>query len=190
MTESKRKETVELIDRHFGNKSLFRRKCLELKQLLSNPAIIKYSELSKDINRVQSEYDIPQDKVIYLNFKFAQNAEPCNHEIWIYSGSYCFAHDTFNPIFNRDRYTKVAFNRYFCLDCLQTIDVPNWQEFEHTHFVLRNPHDFLVNAEDYRDVYFQLLYKYPVDEARSMFIQMFNDAKDKRKSLVTSENRR
>ena len=190
MTESKRKETVELIDNHSKNRGSFKRKCLQLKGLLSNPAIKKYGELSKGIDKVQKEYDIPQDKVINLNFKFAQNAEPCNHEIWIYSGSYCFAHDTFNPIFNRDRYTKVAFNRYFCLDCLQTIDVPNWQEFEHTHFVLRNPHDFLVDAEDYRNVYFQLLYRYPVDEARSIFIQMFNGAKEQGKSLIKNDDRR
>lgn len=172
MTEQERQEAVDKIKKHLKEKKDFKEKLEKLKKMTNSMGVS-----GKHLTEIQREYDIASKLYIRRCFLLAENKTPCSHDIWIYSGSYALAHGTINPIFNINGENSdcFTFNKYICLDCLKYVNVSAWQEFEKTHFVLRNPNGTLINFEKYQDIYFELLQNYSLDEARKIFVQKMNN---------------
>ena len=61
------------------------------------------------------------------------------------------------------------------------IEIRDWEEFERTHFVLKDRNQ--LEANNYRIRYYQLLYTNPVDISQQMIIDEFNKNKAKSKHL-------
>lgn len=107
----------------------------------------------------------------------------CRHDIWFYSGSFGLDSDPYTRrnyhfLCGTEISVDFAYNSYVCLDCGKTIETFNWEEFENSHFVLKDRDD--LDFYKYKRFYFRLLLEYSVDDAKDKVILEFNKKKNKK----------
>ena len=192
MTENNRKEIINTINKQIQEKEALPTKYEELKKLNTDPKIIKYLELIKEIDKIETELkkytnsttknlDTSTENII--NHNFENNNNSCEHNIWIYTGSSYsskypnkYLKDYLEELKHGIYKTyKFSHNEYECLECKKRITISkiDWENFENSHFILKI-HDH-INIEYYRDLYYQLLYNnYDFEESRQIIIDEFN----------------
>lgn len=123
----------------------------------------------------------------YLKLKKVQDFKPCNHEIWIYSGSYCL--DKEHDCGKKDLYlgydeddNNFHHNEYTCLECGKKEEISNWKDFEEKEFILKNKDN--INPEKYMQLYYQLLCERKPCIAQRIVVDEFNKNKRKQKKKI------
>lgn len=181
MTEQDRKIIIERIERDLEFQSLREELKRRKEELRQNEAVKEFLEIEKKIKKLNQELRLfkNEEEMIYLEFiwgltgvKKIDEEFSCEHDIWIYCGS-------FGSVDNRNEYPiydeeseGFVYNKYMCLECRKFILVEDWQNFEKEKFVLKNRRD--INSFKYLELYYQLLFDHPVEEARSLVIEEFN----------------
>lgn len=200
MKENERKQVIEGVKQILGEKNSLKQKYSELKKLSKEPLVKQYLELVNDVN-IQEEklkqYD-SLEKII--NYEFSSVLRryrkdialtPCQHEIWLYDGSYYLLKDFLNEHDHEIKeylenatfeYVNYSFlyNRYICLECGKKIETKNWEQFENCNYVLKNQ-DKQTNlgTKYYIDKYYQLLYRNNIIKSQKLIIEEFNQNKVK-----------
>lgn len=180
MTEQYRKIIIDRIEKNLEIQLLKENAEKRKEELKQNEMVKEYLEIEKKIKQLNSKIKLSKNKeqTIYLEFVLAlsgakKNADfSCEHDIWIYCGS-------FEVIDNKKEYRlydeesdSFAYNKYMCLECRKFILVGNWKKFEKENFVLKNRED--INSLKYLSLYYQLLFEHTVNEARDIVISEFN----------------
>lgn len=184
MNEKERRIVVKRVKEELKKSEILETKSKELEELSSNEIIKRYLALKEEVEKLQYHIKIFDNKedVIEHEFNWAfisrpksDKFTPCEHDIWIYEGSYWEFHDDYDDYefsVEDEHSYNFCYNKYFCLECGQTVKAPNWQEFENTHFVLKDR----KNKSEYslRKIYYQLLFNHTVDKSKELFIKEFN----------------
>jgi len=194
MTEEKRKEIIKKINIEENNNKKLRKKLMakkeELQELLNDTKIKYYLELVKSIKALEKNkdsFDRPIDNVITCNF-LSSFKEECLHDIWIYEGSYYEIWDSYFEHthiyqFEHENHEDFIYNIYYCLGCGKQVHIEDWEEFEETHFVLKNRKDNnYFKIRYYQELYYKLLYEMSCEEAKEKVIDEFNKNKEKSKT--------
>ena len=196
MTEEKRKEIIKKINIEENNNKKLRKKLMakkeELQELLNDTKIKYYLELVKsikDLEKNKDSFDRPIDNIITYNF-LSSFKEECLHDIWIYDGSYyedwvddyyCEHSHIYKCEFKYENHEDFIYNIYYCLGCGKQVHIEDWEEFEETHFVLKNRKDE-NDFKYYQELYYKLLYEMSCEEAKEKVIDEFNKNKEKNKT--------
>lgn len=194
MTDQKRRELVIKIDEKIGYKrAIFERQ----KQLFARKRELEQHNLIKEYNQVRADisqviniisHDIftqPDDQIIREVFGgyFREHQNDCEHPIYIYVGSFgkkaqVYRHSEATrdvPMIvitqvNDEKHPNFSHNNYICTQCRQKIQVSDWQEFERNSNVLKS---YTLQAEDYINIYFELLYYHGPEEAQRLLRERF-----------------
>jgi len=107
-------------------------------------------------------------------FKNATLSPLCTHEIWFYAGSYMCENDVLgqSSLCIDESCDNFSYNLYYCLECGGWVQTSRWQEFEETHFVLKNREHLDVNK--YKKLYRRLIIENSHLEAKRLIIREFN----------------
>lgn len=184
MNEKERRIVVKRVKEELKKTETLETKSKELEELSTNEIIKRYLALKEEVEKLKSHIKIFNDKEDVINSKFgfafinrpkSDNFTPCEHDIWIYEGSYWEFHDDYDDYefsVEDEHSHKFGYNKYFCLECGKTVKEPNWQEFEKTHFVLKDRN--IKSEYSLRKLYYQLLFNHTVDKSKELFIKEFN----------------
>lgn len=196
MKEKDRQLIVERIQKDIEERKLLQEKYNKLQNLLMDPQVLAYISLSEDIKKIERRQSIIKKslkEIINIEFNKALNnnikdkkISPCNHETWIYQGSFSIENDLwydceYELLVENETDKEFKFNRYMCLECGKSIKVPDWQKFESKHYVLKN-YDKHHDCTYYRNLYYQYLYKLSIEKSKNHIIDEFN--KDKELSKI------
>lgn len=200
MIEEERKDIIKGIKKISEEKKSLKSKYLELKRLAKDPTIKQYLKLIDDIDSLENKLKYFDSTEKIINWEFSavlhrnrQNIRltPCNHEIWIYDGSYFLSKD---PLCEHDHeirkvsetptfeYYELPFmyNRYICLECGKKVETKDWENFESSHFVMKNQsEENKLDFDYYNNRYYQLLYKNNIKKSREIIIKEFEEHKEK-----------
>lgn len=196
MKEKDRQLIVKRIQKDIEEKKLLQEKYDRLQALSNNPQVKEYLSLLEEIKtkeRIQNTLKKSIKETINIEFNKALNnnikdkkISPCNHETWIYQGSFSIENDLwydceYELLVENETDKEFKFNRYMCLECGKSIKVPDWQKFESKHYVLKN-YDKHHDCTYYRNLYYQYLYKLSIEKSKNHIIDEFN--KDKELSKI------
>ena len=192
MTEKERLESIQRIKMDIEELEKIEKYEVEYNALLSDENVKRFLKLQEEINKYNLEngqkFEKDVNRMIYYEFfNRLCGKEQCKHDIWIYVGSYAYNSDPYLCEYNYDylcgaeNYGAFSYNKYECLECGMKIEIRDWEEFERTHFVLKDRNQ--LEANNYRIRYYQLLYTNPVDISQQMIIDEFNKNKAKSKHL-------
>ena len=182
MTEQERLAIVERIKKDLELQSLREKTKIKRKELIQNEKVKEYLETEKIIKKLNKELRLlkNEQQMIELEFIWAltgvkkSDIFQCNHDIWIYYGSYSLGETPWVElefqVYNEEA-DDFSYNKYMCLECRKLIQVEDWQKFEKEEFVLKNRKE--NNPSKYQNLYYQLLYNYSVDESQRMVIEEF-----------------
>ena len=175
MKEKDRQLIVERIQKDIEERKLLQEKYNKLQNLLMDPQVLAYISLSEDIKKIERRQSIFKNSLketINIEFNRALNnrtkdkqISPCNHDIWLYQGSYYMESDLwcdceYESLVANETNEKFEFNRYMCLE--------NYDKH----------HDCTY----YRNLYYQYLYKLSIEKSKNHIIDEFN--KDKELSKI------
>ena len=193
MKEYQRQIAIEQITKNIAEKESLKIKCQQLENLKNDPKVAEYFALLKEIEELRRKYEYTKtdEKIIASGFKWLIKDEfRCDHEIWLYEGSYYLLIDTFrhehddlcakldeNLPTTRGEF-EFRHNSYICLECGKKIEIKDWENFEKNHFVLKNQNTN-VDIDGYISQYYQYLYQMPIKEAQEKIIQEFKVEKSK-----------
>ena len=196
MKEKDRQLIVERIQKDIEDKKLLQKKYDRLQALSNNPQVKEYLSLLEEIKtkeRIQNTLKKSIKETINIEFNKALNnnikdkkISPCNHETWIYQGSFSIENDLwydceYELLVENETDKEFKFNRYMCLECGKSIKVPDWQKFESNHHILKN-YNKNHDCTYYHNQYYQSLYNFSVEESKKHIIDEFN--KDKELSKI------
>ena len=198
MKEQERKQIIERIKKIQEEQKLLKLKRTKLKILSKHPAVQQYLKLLNDINVKEEQLKSFETLEQIINWEFSKalrfnrnDLTTCNHDIWIYEGSYYLIkdflceHDKEIKEYSEDvtiEYCDYEFlyNRYICLECGEKIEIKDWEQFENSQFVLKNQNSETdLGIEYYIDKYYQLLYKHNSIESQNLIIEEYNKNKQK-----------
>lgn len=185
VTEQDRQIVIKRIKEDIENLEI-RNKILERKRMLEQDEKVKeYSYIINEILCLDKKlaHITTNEDAVNLEFIWAfksriddKKMSPCNHQIWMYTGSYSeIFYQTigyYNTPCDNEESECFLHNEYICLECGEIIRVSNWEEFEQSHIVLKNMED--IDIEKYMALYYQLLYTHSIEEAQNLIIQEFN----------------
>jgi len=199
MTELERIEIVRKIENDVKQSETLAIKIKELENLETNPLIISYLNLKKEILELKKQQKPfsqgNHEKMI--NFEFSKalgiinTEEPieCGHDIWLYDGSYEIYWDNYHDNnydvrCENEESPNFIHNKYVCLECSEVFyaSPAEWQIFEATHCVLKDRNNF--NIRKYRERYYHLLFNNSIEEAQRIIKEEFDNGtyhKPKRK---------
>lgn len=202
MTEADRKKVISEIQKELEEKESLSTKYEELKRLTENSIVVKYLQLLEEINRIERDinrYKSPINGSINdslekrIRFWFRVGRFSCNHNVWLYAGSY-YSYINFKnemdymryDLEDTDSFSTFDHNKYVCLECREEVKIPKseWERFEDSHLILKTKGH--IDIEHYQDLYYQLLYhNYDFGDAQQAVIDEFNkDNKQKNKTLL------
>ena len=158
-----------------------KKKYLELKKeydrLTKTGEVKRYLELEKKLTDNKDD-----DKIIDILITRASlnviNENNCDHEIWVYLGSYYEVDDyerSYSIMLPNEKHKKFEYNVYGCLECDNRIRVTDYKEFERTHFVLKRKE--YVNIYELRKLYFKYVISMNLDNAKKKLIRNFEGEK-------------
>lgn len=158
-----------------------KKKYLEIKgeyELLSKTREVKrYLELEKKLTDNKDD-DKNIDILITRASLNVINENNCDHEIWVYLGSYYEVDDyerSYSIMLPNEKHKKFEYNVYGCLECDNRIRVTDYKEFERTHFVLKRKE--YVNIYELRKLYFKYVTSMNLDNAKKKLIRNFEGEK-------------
>ena len=130
--------------------------------------------------------------MINMDF-FKEFNNNCNHDIYVYIGSYRIETDFPNTSclregkLSNESCVNFTYNKYVCLSCGLIIEVSNWEEFEENNIVFKNYKN--INVSKYRQLYFELLFNHTVEEANELIINEYikNEKVSIQKKLTKSK---
>lgn len=135
----------------------------EMNELLNNDIVKRYLYLEKEVSNV----NVNSDKKLMLDaFNSLIRNIKCNHDIWVYLGSFYYVDDMFRSYSVRvldESDKKFEYNLYGCLECDETIEVSDYLKFESEHLCLKNKS--FVNIYELRGLYFKYLTEMKTNEA-------------------------
>jgi len=161
---------------------------IERKEVLETTSVVQeYLKLKEEIETLNKEIKIfiNEEDIIKLEFIWAycssekkKDITQCNHDIWIYVGSYDLLEDEWcehshEYLVKNEKGKNFSYNSYVCLECDKRISVKEWEAFEEDNFVLKNYED--IDYKYYKELYYKLLYTNPVNEAKRIVIETFKD---------------
>ena len=132
MKEKDRQLIVERIQKDIEDKKLLQKKYDRLQALSNNPQVKEYLSLLEEIKtkeRIQNTLKKSIKETINIEFNKALNnnikdkkISPCNHETWIYQGSFSIENDLwydceYELLVENETDKEFKFNRYMCLEC-------------------------------------------------------------------------
>ncbi len=194
MKEEERLEIIKRVNNAMEEFKKIEKYKTELNSLMQDEKVKRYLFLHEQIaNYAYNEnlFKGELEKMIYYEFVWGfksrlhgQSFDSCNHDIWIYKGSYGYWEDPRNEhdckyLCDDENSKDFYCNKYECLECGQEVETNDWKSFENNHFVLKDINQ--RNVEYYRNMYYQFLYNNPVDVAQQMVIDEFNKNKSKSK---------
>ena len=154
-----------------------KKKYLEIKaeyELLSKTREVKkFLELEKKINDNKSDNKSNDILISEAAYKVIRENN-CDHEIWIYLGSYYEVDDyerSYSIKLSSERNKKFEYNLYGCLDCDKTVRVSDYEKFETTHFVLKRKK--YVNIYELRKLYLKYVTSMNLKNAKKKLIRNF-----------------
>lgn len=188
MKEFERLEIIKKIEEDIKIQELLQNKIKELEELEKNPVIINYINLKKEILELKKQQKPfgsgSQEKMVNFEFSKALGSNEqektieCNHDIWLYDGSYeiywNIYHDNVYDIrCENEESPNFIHNKYVCLECSEVFyaSPSEWQIFEESHYVLKDRNNF--NIRKYRERYYQLLFKYNIEDAKRIIQEEF-----------------
>ncbi len=188
MTEEQRIEIVKRINRNKAKGAYIPMLEAMIAEQERKPEVKKYLELLKKYQELKKEqqcFDNNEKKLIHTEFMASlepngdkKDTIPCDHDIWIYSGSYYISIDRWGEQYikrENENYRNFSYNLYICLECGEERRVTDWQNFETTHTVLKNQcKKTNPGVHYYRMHYYDLLYKHSVEDARKIFLEKYN----------------
>lgn len=197
MKESERKRIIKNIQNDIAEKESLPNKHEQVKELEKNPIVAEYLKLLEDIKQIEDNLDYylsPIDGKMRdsleerINKGFSWARCSCEHDIWLYEGSYYKFTNHENET-DYSRYfsenlgwscirEKFSHNVYRCLECNKTIKTSDWEKFENTHLTLRIPNERL-DIDYYRNFYYQLLYANTVKQSQKALIKEFKKNNEK-----------
>lgn len=145
----------------------------KLEELKNNTSVKLYFDLLEEIKNLENQ-----------NIEF----DSCDHDIWVYEGSYYFLQDLWHGSHyyfktNSEKNDAFSHNTYICLNCNSKIDIDEWKKFEKTHIVLKNQNkDIDINY--YKSLYNQLILIYGNELAKEKLIEEFNKENNSSKKLI------
>lgn len=158
-----------------------KKKYLEIKseyELLSKTREVKrYLELEKKLTDNKDD-DKNIDILITRASLNVINENNCDHDIWVYLGSYYEVDDyerSYSIMLPNEKHKKFEYNVYGCLECDNRIRVTDYKEFERTHFVLKRKE--YVNIYELRKLYFKYVTSMNLDNAKKKLIRNFEGEK-------------
>ena len=200
MTDEFRKQIINKIHEEIEEKNSLDSKYQEVEALKQDSTVKKYLELLREIKRIKENLKKYED--IYHNFDdsiekriqkvfnheilISRLDKKCNceHNIWIYSGSYYHETDFEGGAIKARHYKEdvpynylnsvFKYNEYKCLECGEVVKKTDgeWQKFEHTNCVLKI-NDY-IDFNYYQYLYFKLLYEgYDIEDAEKAVIEEF-----------------
>ena len=188
MTEPERLIVIERIKKDLELQKICEQNKKRLEELKQNELVKEYLKLFNEIEELNKqlcyfeneEQAISKEFVWALNTKYkAEGFSSCNHDIWMYIGSYGWKDygffDGYNYLIDDESKENFNVNKYKCLECGIYINVTDWNRFEQDNFVLKNRKD--LDGEAYMFLYYQLLYNHTVEEAQKLVIEEFNKNK-------------
>ena len=102
----------------------------EMNELLNNDIVKRYLYLEKELSNIS----VNSDKKLMLDaFNSLIRNIKCNHDIWVYLGSFYYVDDMFRSYSVRvldESDKKFEYNLYGCLECDETIEVSDYLKFE------------------------------------------------------------
>lgn len=157
------------------------KKYLELKKeydrLTKTGEVKRYLELEKKLTDNKDD-DKNIDILITRASLNVINENNCDHEIWVYLGSYYEVDDyerSYSIMLPNEKHKKFEYNVYGCLECDNRIRVTDYKEFERTHFVLKRKE--YVNIYELRKLYFKYVTSMNLDNAKKKLIRNFEGEK-------------
>lgn len=158
-----------------------KKKYLELKKeydrLTKTGEVKRYLELEKKLTDNKDD-DKNIDILITRASLNVINENNCDHEIWVYLGSYYEVDDyerSYSIMLPNEKHKKFEYNVYGCLECDNRIRVTDYKEFERTHFVLKRKE--YVNIYELRKLYFKYVISMNLDNAKKKLIRNFEGEK-------------
>lgn len=158
-----------------------KKKYLELKKeydrLTKTGEVKRYLELEKKLTDNKDD-DKNIDILITRASLNVTNENNCDHEIWVYLGSYYEVDDyerSYSIMLPNEKHKKFEYNVYGCLECDNRIRVTDYKEFERTHFVLKRKE--YVNIYELRKLYFKYVISMNLDNAKKKLIRNFEGEK-------------
>ena len=158
-----------------------KKKYLELKKeydrLTKTGEVKRFLELEKKLTDNKDD-DKNIDILITRASLNVINENNCDHEIWVYLGSYYEVDDyerSYSIKLPSEKHKKFEYNVYGCLECDNRIRVTDYKEFERTHFVLKRKE--YVNIYELRKLYFKYVTSMNLDNAKKKLIRNFEGEK-------------
>lgn len=212
MKEQERLEVIKRIESNISEKESLKSKYEQLQQLLNDPKVKKYFELLENTKNIEKKYEGVESLEDFIEYEFSKifgcargihmDVYPCKHDIWLYEGSYhsvCYGpwdddheYRTFSET-SVWEYADSSFlhNEYICLECHKRVETKDWQNFENSHFVLKNKNENNdLGVSYYLDLYYQLLFKNEIEQAQKMLIEEFEKNKEKQTFKVLKNQKR
>lgn len=184
MNEEQRIKVLRKIEKDLEKENALKEKKKEIEKFLEDEKIREYLKLVNELEQLEKEQKkFSNSKEKMIEYEFAMELEDitgkkitnCQHEIWIYEGSYGYKENYptgIKRVYDEESY-KFHCNRYKCLECGKKTEnyIWNWRNFEQENFVLKSRN--IENVEFYRNLYYKLLFEYPTEEAQEKLIQEF-----------------
>lgn len=189
MTEQERLIIVEKINSYLQLQNDRKQKKERMEELSKFSIVKEYIDNLSEIQKLNKLLDGQDTKEDAINLSFRQKFNnKCSHDIWIYMASYsCWYCEIdeqwYESVVSNEFDDDFIYNCYGCLCCDKTVEVEDWEDFEETHFVLKNYSD--TNDRKYTNLYYGLLYNYTDEEAKKEVIKEFN----KNKKLILKETK-
>lgn len=201
MKEYQRQIAIEQVRKDIKERETLNAKYEELEKQKQEPAVIAYFNLLEDIKLLEKKYKNyeTEEEIIEWGFREIIKDFKCTHPIWLYTASeytlidiYRYEHDRTIRELSENCETSESFvfenNEYCCLECGKRIAAKDWEQFERTHFVLKNQNEY-IGVRYYIGLYYQLLYTNTVEEAQKIVIEEFNKNKEESKTKTLKKQR-
>lgn len=196
MKEYERLKVISKIAKNIEDMNTLSEESDKLKKLEEDPKVKEYMSTKRRVAGLKTKlkYFKSLDDMVSSEFEFAfhkrldEDIEPCSHDIWIYDGSYYSFPDLFEEQpsefrSNSENYENFKYNRYVCLECDNTVQTSDFEDFEKSNFVLKNQDDKSnLGVDFYRSLYYEFLYKNDVIESKRQVINYFNKMMEKGKA--------
>ena len=153
MKEVERLQVVSRIKRNIFNMNAIKKTNSKIKKLTKDEKVAEYIKLKEELELLkdrQRMFTKSDKRIIESEFAISFQTQECNHEIWIYTGSYKIAYDSkskygYSLICDNEDSEDFKYNKYVCLECGREVIIENWQDFENSNHVLKNRNDIDVH---------------------------------------------
>ena len=181
MKEEDRLIIVDIINGIKNIYNMLNEKLHERNNLLQDEKVKKYIQLEDEIIKLEkylseNHLNLEDTETKVVNSIFSLNTfynPSCEHDTWIYVGSYFLAPDYINKGVwecncENENVEEFEYNKYQCLDCKKNVKVKDYKKFEQEHVVLKK-----INDVSFKSEYFHLLMENTAEETQKILINKY-----------------